>query len=91
MTNKWKIDSKKTDEKMDNFLQIINDSVGTQFHGMNTTIAKMKEEDDDRYKQINERIAKMEQNNLRHRPGNVKTEATNPKEPMKTRIKAKLQ
>ena len=27
---------------------------------MNTTIAKMKEEGDDRYKQINERIANME-------------------------------
>ena len=52
--------SKKADEKMDNFLQTINDSVGPQLHGMNTTIAKMKEEDDDRYKQINERIANME-------------------------------
>ena len=52
--------SKKTDEKMDTFLQTINDSVGSQLHGMNTTIAKMKEEDDDRYKQINERIANVE-------------------------------
>ena len=52
--------SKKTDEKMDTFLQTKNDSVGSQFHGMNTTIAKMKEEGDDRYKQINERIANME-------------------------------
>ena len=37
--------SKKTDEKMDNFLQTIDDSVGIQLHGMNTTIAKMKEDD----------------------------------------------
>ena len=53
--------SKKTDEKLDKFLQTVNDSVGTQLHGMNTTIAKMKE-DDDRYKQINERIANVEKN-----------------------------
>ena len=52
--------SKKTDEKMDNFLQRINESDGTQLNGMNTTIAKMKDEGDDRYKQINERIANME-------------------------------
>ena len=26
------------------------DSVRTQFHGMNSTIAEMKEEEDDRYK-----------------------------------------
>ena len=44
---------------MDTFLQTVKDSVGTQLHGMNTTIAKMKEEDDDRYKQINERITNM--------------------------------
>ena len=29
---------------------------------MNTTIAKLREKDDDRYKQINERIANMEKN-----------------------------
>ena len=52
--------SKKKDEKMDQFLQTIKDSVGTQLHGMNTIIAKLKEECDDRYKQINERIADME-------------------------------
>ena len=55
MENYWK----KTDEKMDNFLQTITDSVGTQLHGMNATIVKMKEEDD-RYKQISERIMNME-------------------------------
>ena len=42
--NYWK----KTDEKMDKFLQRIMDSVGSQLHGVNTTIAKMKEEGDDR-------------------------------------------
>ena len=36
--------SRKTDEKMDKFLQTITDSVGTQLHGMNSTIVKMKEE-----------------------------------------------
>ena len=49
----------KTDEKMEKFLQKITDSVGTQLQGMNSTIVKMKEEDD-RYKQFNERITNME-------------------------------
>ena len=31
----------KTDEKMDKLLQTMNDSVGSQLHGMNRTIAKM--------------------------------------------------
>ena len=53
--------SKKTDEKIDQFLQTTSDSVGSQFQGMNTSIGKMKEEGDDRYKQINERIANMEE------------------------------
>ena len=35
---------RKADEKMDKFLQTVKDSVGTQLHGMNTTIAKMKRE-----------------------------------------------
>ena len=52
--------SKKTDEKMDTFLQTIKDTVGTKLHGMNSTIAKMNEEEDDRYQQINERIMNME-------------------------------
>ena len=34
---------------------------GAQLHGMNSTIVKMKEEGDDRYKQISERITNMEQ------------------------------
>ena len=44
---------------MEKFLQKITDSVGTQLHGMNSTIVKMKEEDD-RYKQISERITNIE-------------------------------
>ena len=32
---KMEINSRKTDEKMDKFLQTITDSVGTQLHGMN--------------------------------------------------------
>ena len=44
---------------MDIFLQTTKDPVGTQLHGMNSTIAKMKEEDE-RYKQINERIMNTE-------------------------------
>ena len=52
--------SRKTDEKMEQFLQKITDSVGTQLQGMNSTIVKMKEEEDDRYKQFSERITYME-------------------------------
>ena len=55
--------SRKSDEKMDTFLQKITDSVGTQLHGMNSTILKMKEEEDDRYKQISERITNIEKEN----------------------------
>ena len=47
--------SRKIDEKMETFLQKNTDSVGTQLHGMNSTSVKTKEEDD-RYKQISERI-----------------------------------
>ena len=57
---KMEVYSRRTDEKMDKFLQTITDSVGTQLRGMNSTIVKMKEEDD-RYKQISERIMNMEQ------------------------------
>ena len=49
---------KKNDEKMEKFLQKISDSVGAQLHGMNSSIVKMKEEGDDRYKQISERFTK---------------------------------
>ena len=44
---------------MDNFLQTITYSVGTQLHGMNSTFVKMQEEDD-RYKQTSERIMNIE-------------------------------
>ena len=56
---KMEANSRKADEKMDKFLQTITDSVGTQLHGMNSTIVKMKEEDD-RYKEISERIMNMD-------------------------------
>ena len=79
---------KKTDEKMDKYLQTIKDSVGTQLHGRNTTTAKMKD-GDDRYKQINERIANMEKR-ISVIDEKMKIEMTNPTEPMTTRIKAKL-
>ena len=46
---------------MELFLQKISDSVGAQSHGMNLSIEKMKEEGDDRYKQISERFTKIEQ------------------------------
>ena len=45
---------------MENLLRKITDSVGTQLQGMNSTIVKKKEEQDDRYKQFNERITNME-------------------------------
>ena len=38
--------SRKNRREDDKFLQTITDSVGTQLHGMNSTIVKMKEEDD---------------------------------------------
>ena len=60
LTEKWKNYPKKTDETMDTFLQFITDTVGTQLHGMNSTFAKMKEDEDDRYKQISEKIMNME-------------------------------
>ena len=60
---KMEIYSRKTDEKMDKFLQTITDSVATQLHGMNSTIVKMREEDD-RYKQINVRVMNMEKKTL---------------------------
>ena len=47
--------SRKADEMMEKFLQITS-TVGNQIQGMNSSIVKMKEEGDDRYKQFNERI-----------------------------------
>ena len=57
---KMKSYSRKTDEKSDKFLQKITDSVGTQLHGMSSTIVKMKEEEDGRYKHISKRIMNLE-------------------------------
>ena len=51
---------RKNDEKMEMFLQNISDSVGAQLHGMNSSFVKMKEEGDDRYKQLSERFTKKE-------------------------------
>ena len=51
--------SRKADEMMEKFLQITS-SVGNQIQGMNSSIVKMKEEGDDRYKQFNERITNIE-------------------------------
>ena len=48
---------------MEKFLQKISDSVGAQLHGMNSAIVKIKEEEDDRYKQINERFTDIEEEN----------------------------
>ena len=45
--------SRKADEMMEKFPQITS-TVGNQIQGMNSSIVKMKEEGDDRYKQFNE-------------------------------------
>ena len=50
--------AKKTEDMMDRFLQITS-SVGTQIQGVNSSVVKLKEEDD-RYKQFNERITNIE-------------------------------
>ena len=77
----------KTDEEMEQFLQRINHSVGTQLQGMNSSIVKMKEEDD-RYKQFNERITNVERKIL-DMDENTKIDVTNPGEHMLTRIKVR--
>ena len=51
--------SRKADDMMEKFLQITS-TVGNQIRGMNSSIVKMKEEGDDRYKQFNERITNIE-------------------------------
>ena len=51
--------SRKADEMMEEFLQITS-TVGILIHGMNSSIVKMKEQGDDRYKQFNERITNIE-------------------------------
>ena len=44
---------------VEKFLQITS-TVGILIHGMNSSIVKMKEQGDDRYKQFNERITNIE-------------------------------
>ena len=78
LTEKWKTTRRKQTQ-VDTFLQTVTDTVGTQVHGMNSTIAKMKEEDA-RYKQISEKIMNMEK----------KTEETNPVEHMESSIRVRL-
>ena len=58
--------SRKADEMLEKFMQVTS-TVGSQIQGMNSSIVsmqemneKMKEEGDDRYKQFNERITKIE-------------------------------
>ena len=78
--------SRKADDMMEKFLQITS-SVGIQLQGMNSSIVKMKEEEDDRYKQFNERITNIEKSLIWMK--NTKIEVKNPKEQMWIRIKAK--
>ena len=78
--------AKKPEDMMDKFLQITS-SVGTQIQGMNSSIVKMKEEEDDRYKQFNERITNIEKSLTWMK--NTKIEVKKPKENMLIRIKAK--
>ena len=77
---KWKVTQGKPTKVEEKFPQKITDSVGTQLHGMNSSIVKMKEEDD-RYKQISERITNM-QKKIVDMDENTKTEVTNPGEHM---------
>ena len=86
---RWKATQGKPTKKMEMFLQKITDSVGTQLHGMNSTIVKTKEEDD-RYKQISERITNRAKKILDKDEKKTKTEVTNPEEHMETRIKVRL-
>ena len=51
--------SRKADDMMEKFLQVTS-TVGNQIQGMNSSIVKMKEEGDDRYKQFTERITNTE-------------------------------
>ena len=44
---------------MEKFLQVTS-TVGNQIQGVNSSIVKMKEEGDDRYKKFDERITNME-------------------------------
>ena len=77
----------KADEKMEKLPQTISDSVGGQLHGMNSAIVKMKEEDD-RYKQINERFTNIEKKIL-DRDKNTKARLKKARERMLTRIRVR--
>ena len=83
---KMEIYSRNADDMMEKFLKI-TDAVGIQLQGMNSSIVKMKEEEDDRYKQFNERITNIEKSLIWMK--NTKIEVKNPKEQMWIRIKAK--
>ena len=79
--------SRKADEMMEKFLQITS-TVGNQIQGMNSSIVKMQEEGDDRYKQFNERITNIEKKSWIWMK-NMKTEVMLSKENMLMRIKEK--
>ena len=71
---------------MEKLLQITS-TVGNQIQGMNSSIMKMKEEGDDRYKQFNERITNIEKSRTWMK--NMKTEVKLSKENMLIIIKEK--
>ena len=56
--------SRKADEMLEKFLQVTS-TVGNQIQGMNSSIVKMKDEGDDRYKQFNEIITEYRKKILR--------------------------
>ena len=86
--------SRKGDEMLEKFMQVTS-TVGSQIQGMNSSIVKMqemyekmKEEGDDRYKQLNERITNIERKIL-VMDENTKTEVKLSKQNMLIRIKVK--
>ena len=84
---KMEIYSRNADDMLEKFLQITS-SVGIQLQGMNSSIVKMKEEEeDDRCKHFNERITNIEKSLIWMKNTNI--EVKNPKEQMWIRIKAK--
>ena len=78
--------AKKAEDMMDKFLQITS-SVGTQIQGMNSSIVKMKEKEDDRYKQFNGRITSIEK--ILDMDENTNIKVKKPNENMLIRIKTK--
>ena len=57
---KWKVTQGKPTKRWKNSTTNLSDTVGAQLHGMNSAIVKMKEEEDDRYTQINGRLTDTE-------------------------------